>query len=114
MNIGTKDLSAPELIPNLQRAERHEEPMDVFYGYDQDIWALGLLLYTMIHGALPKENASLLANALFWQGHVYYPTSFSSDLEPQCLLLLQKMLSIDVKSRLSAGAIVQHRWLQFK
>jgi serine/threonine protein kinase len=70
---GTKVLSAPELICHLNN-EYIEDPL--VSGFEQDVWAMGLLFYTMIHGHLPEENDAFVAGDIELTGYKYYPTSF--------------------------------------
>jgi serine/threonine protein kinase len=69
---GTTILAPPEMDSNVAARQKSKEAnsrraaagtahsnqtptWDLFYGYEADVWALGLTLYTMIHGDLPKE-----------------------------------------------------------
>ena len=77
---GTRDVSAPELFGNLRASEDASVLTDVFYGYEEDIWALGLVLYTMIHGSLPENNDRIVDGKESLDGSIYYPTIFSSQI----------------------------------
>jgi serine/threonine protein kinase len=85
---GTRDCSAPELLPNLRAVENDEEPELSFYGYKQDVWALGLVLYTMLHGSLPMNNDQLVGGSESLQGLLVYPTEFSPHIEKGNFYLL--------------------------
>lgn len=78
---GTRDLSAPELLPNLRASERDTMLNDSFYGYEEDIWALGLVLYTMIHGSLPQNNDKIVDGTESLEGSYYYPNIYASHIE---------------------------------
>ena len=78
---GTRDLSAPELLPNLRASELDKMLMDVFSGYEEDIWALGLVLYTMIHGSLPRNNDRIVDGKDSLEGSLYYPTEYAAHIE---------------------------------
>ena len=72
---GTKVLTSPELLGHLI----YDDCKDPFVqGFPQDIWALGLLFYTMIYGQLPPENDKYLDGDIDLSGHQYYPTSFEA------------------------------------
>ena len=91
---GTRDCSAPELFPNLRAAENDEEAEASFYGYEQDVWALGLVLYTMLHGSLPKNNNQVVAGSESLNGLLIYPTEFSPHIEKgEYLLLFLKFIN---------------------
>lgn len=78
---GTRDLSAPELFPNLRASEQDKMVYDVFNGYEEDLWALGLVLYTMIHGSLPQNNDQIVDGTESLEGSSYYPTIYAPHIE---------------------------------
>lgn len=109
---GTRDVSAPELLQNLWSCKPESELSQVFYGYEQDVWALGLVLYTMIHGTLPENNESLVNGDESLTGVSVYPVFFSSGMEKSCLDLLQKMLTIDHHKRITMDGVLNHPFLK--
>lgn len=78
---GTRDLSAPELFSNLRASENDRIIPDTFIGYAEDIWALGLVLYTMIHGSLPQNNDQIVDGTESLEGAHCYPTVYSPHIE---------------------------------
>jgi serine/threonine protein kinase len=88
---GTKDLTSPELLRNLKlidgdikskelfgEDETEDDMMELDHvtGYPQDVWAVGLLLFTMLHGNLPQENDLIIAGNVDLDGFTVYPTKF--------------------------------------
>lgn len=53
---GTSALSSPELLPNLTKTTIKK----MYNGMPQDIWALGLILYSISNGNLPPECEDLI------------------------------------------------------
>ena len=78
---GTRDISAPELLPYILNEDLDERELLVS-GYAQDIWALGIVLYTMIHGSLPPNNEAYLNGELDLSQSLYYPTEYDSSILP--------------------------------
>ena len=117
---GTRDVSAPELFPNLRAAEEDLDSSDCFYGYEEDVWAFGLVLYTMIHGSLPENNDQIVDGIDSLSGHVFYPTYFSDHVEKGnyknlivigCVDLLKRMLTIDPGKRINMEGVLKHPWV---
>jgi serine/threonine protein kinase len=100
---GTNEMCAPEIVKNIhcKPHERHRMP-----GKPMDIWALGLLLYTLMHGSLPPcHNA-------FIQGHIqYYPVTFHKRIPESVRQLIQGMLCVDPNHRLTIKQVVSHPFL---
>ena len=100
------------------------------YNYFVDIWAFGVLLYTMIAGIPPfVSNRQLLADSLrnpFW----YYFNSDTSALKdeiisgkldfslpewrhvsPDLIDFIRKLLEVNTKKRLSSQDALNHVWV---
>jgi serine/threonine protein kinase len=116
---GTRVLTPPELLNHL----RYEHNSDYYcddpyqFGYKQDIWALGIVLWTMIHGSLPPENDFFINGEYDLSEYKYYPTSFATVKDPSkgfinlvCLDLLKSMLIIDPDERISAARVIRHAY----
>ncbi|KAJ1341477.1 hypothetical protein BSLG_003905 [Batrachochytrium salamandrivorans] len=56
---GTREFCPPELVDNMSKYMQRKKTKHGVVGYAQDVWALGLVLYLMIHGVLPMETDSL-------------------------------------------------------
>lgn len=89
--VGTIDYASPEVL----RGEKYE-------GKPQDIWALGILLYTMIY----KENPFYNVDEIM-EGDLRVPFIVSE----ASLDLVRKILNRDVTSRPSVTDIADHDWL---
>lgn len=88
---------APEIIANNKA-----------YGYEVDIWSLGVIMYAILVGRLPFENRNM--QALF--DHImtkdpYYP-DFISD---EAIDLLRGMLTRDPAERFTIETIKNSTWL---
>jgi len=81
---GTLELSAPELMPNLNVPEHLTKTHVIkrYNGMAQDIWALGLVLYTMTHGELPSIHSKIISKEIDLTSNKYkeYPCSYSPHL----------------------------------
>jgi len=106
IRYGTSELSAPELYPHLRR---QIEPKK-FNGYEQDVWALGFLLYSMLNGNLPSDIGDYIQGKAFTGAH--YPIDESLVLDTQCNDLLKRMLCVDIGTRITANEILAHSWLR--
>lgn len=89
--VGTIDYASPEVL----RGEKYE-------GKPQDIWALGILLYTMLY----KENPFYNVDEIM-EGDLKLPCIISS----ASLDLIMKILVRDLNNRPTITDIVEHPWL---
>lgn len=96
-----------------------QPPLQHFYGYEADVWALGLTLYTMIHGDLPKEMFEKDKKHMKYipkraprgkaasKFHFTMQNNLDSDLKD----LVQGMLAVDPAKRLSMNEVITHSWV---
>lgn len=92
--VGTIDYAAPEVLGG--------EPYE---GKPQDIWAIGVLLYTIIYKENPFYNIDeILDGDLRIQ--------LSNEVSPECVTLIRKILNRSVAKRPTIDEIVEDGWLK--
>ncbi|CAD8085592.1 unnamed protein product [Paramecium primaurelia] len=92
---GTFDYMAPEML--------HNKPHD----YRVDIWALGILLYELLHGNAPFTKAHFAKENI-----QNLNIKFSQSVSSQAKDLITQILQHDPKKRMSMNQIFAHQWLQ--
>ncbi|TID24261.1 Serine/threonine-protein kinase PSK2 [Venturia nashicola] len=90
--VGTIDYAAPEVLAGQS-----------YRGKEQDVWALGILLYTIIY----KENPFYSIDEIMDHDlRVPYVMSDAS------IDLVRLMLNRDVDQRITIGEVLEHKWCQ--
>ena len=87
------DFSDPKPLTHLSP----ETMKDRLFTPQNDIWALGLILYEMIHGHKPFRNGELKM------------ASFVSD---ECAELIARMLEINPEERITIEGVFSHAWIK--
>lgn len=88
---------APELIQNKS------------YDYRIDIWALGILLYELVHGFAPFKGKSFCEiSQKIRKCNLIFSGSISNELK----LLLQLILQQNPNQRITLTDIQSHHWMQ--
>ncbi|KAF9205175.1 protein kinase, AMP-activated, alpha 2 catalytic subunit [Podila verticillata] len=133
---GTTILAPPEMDSNITlRAKRNRQQQQSqrrklsqssnqvdcwkrFLGYEADVWAMGLMLYTMIHGDLPSElsekDPKLLAayKRRRRSGFKKFPFEHLQEgLDADLKDLLEKMLAVDPDRRITMSEVISHPWM---
>lgn len=91
--VGTIDYAAPEVLSG-----------DPYEGKPQDIWAIGILLYTIIF----KENPFYNIDEIL-EGDLKF--NQSEDVSQECVELIRKTLNRNVQKRPTIEDIYQDLWL---
>ena len=84
------DYAAPEVLRGLP-----------YRGKEQDVWALGILLYTIVY----KENPFYSIDEIM-DHDLRVPYVMSEE----CIDLIRKMLDRDVERRIGIQAVLEHPW----
>ncbi|KAF3917181.1 hypothetical protein ABW20_dc0103732 [Dactylellina cionopaga] len=88
--VGTIDYASPEVLKGKS-----------YRGKEQDIWALGVLLYTIIYKENPFYNIDEIMDH-----DIRIPWSISDD----SIELIKGMLNRDVEKRLTISQVLEHPW----
>ncbi|GAB7351246.1 hypothetical protein MBLNU459_g1672t1 [Dothideomycetes sp. NU459] len=91
--VGTIDYAAPEVLRG-----------SPYRGKEQDVWAMGILLYTIVY----KENPFYSIDEIM-DHDLRVPYVMSED----CIDLIRKMLDRDVERRIGIQAVCEHPWCTF-
>ena len=95
---------APEIFQNT----------DNFDGFAVDIWAVGVILYTMLTGFPPYDHASMADQRfqIIVEGRlVEQLENWDIFLSEEAGDLLQKMLQLRTRDRLTLVQVLNHRWV---
>ena len=126
-NYGTTIMGPPEMDKNVERKEQLNaglvssilsDEWDRFYGFEADVFALGLLLYTMVHGDLPAELSEKDPTKLTaYKRRRESSRSFlfevlAEGLEKSLVDLLRGMLVNKPKYRLNMDQVLDHAWVK--
>lgn len=85
-----------------------------FDGFAVDLWAAGVILYIMLTGFPPYDQASRTDQRfdLIIRGHLMRQlSSWGINLSKEAGDLLQKMLMLDPKDRLTLAQVLSHPWV---
>ena len=83
-----------------------------YCGPPADVWALGVLLFTMLSGCFPYRGAT--DKELYGKISVadyHLPSDLAEKLSPQAIDLLACLFEVDANKRPSAKELLQHPWL---
>ena len=98
---GTMEYMAPEILNKEQ------------YNKGIDIWALGVLLYELIHGYPPFSSDNKPTDYQDMLKHITeHGFKIREDISDNCKDILQKMLKVDSKERISIEDILKHPFIK--
>lgn len=94
---GSLYFAAPELL--------HGRP---YCGPEVDVWSLGVILYVMVTGQVPFDDANVARlHEKIKTGIVEYPTSMNKQLRS----LLERMLTVEPRRRATLTEVMNHPWV---
>lgn len=94
---GSPAYAAPELISGKE-----------YLGSEADVWSMGILLYALLCGFLPFDDESVGNLYKKIQAGVYEKPSW---LAPHCLELIDSMLKVNPRERITVKEMMEHPWL---
>ncbi|XP_041879068.1 maternal embryonic leucine zipper kinase isoform X5 [Corvus kubaryi] len=94
---GSPAYAAPELIQG-----------KAYIGSEADIWSMGVLLYALLCGFLPFDDDNVMA---VYRKIMRGKYSIPKWLSPSSTLLLDQMLQVDPKKRITVQHLLSHPWL---
>ena len=97
---GTLPYMAPEILKRVK------------YDHTVDIWALGVLLYEMLHGATPfeaKDQRTTMDNILNCEK---FAVKWRPDLSGDIKTLICKILQAEPRNRIAIDQIFENRWVK--
>jgi len=111
---GSLDYFAPELA-QMVVADKYGAEHGIKYGANVDCYALGCVVYEMLHGHPPywniDEDKQLtgIANA---KGSLPLPKESFGNVSSACIDFMKKLLDVDPTKRMGIEAALAHKWLQ--
>ncbi|XP_075596542.1 maternal embryonic leucine zipper kinase isoform X1 [Balearica regulorum gibbericeps] len=94
---GSPAYAAPELIQG-----------KAYIGSEADIWSMGVLLYALLCGFLPFDDDNVMA---VYRKIMRGKYSIPKWLSPSSTLLLNQMMQVDPKKRITVKHLLSHPWL---
>jgi len=103
---GTPQYLAPEVLISRVRG-------DGSYGFEVDMWALGVILYILLSGCPPfspeRTDKSLIRQVC--DGDYSFPKSKWASVDESAIDLVEKLMTVDISKRLTAEKALNHPWL---
>lgn len=109
---GTPQYVAPEII---RMASQSDDPTPQGYTTAVDMWSLGVILYLLVTGRQPFSAEINRSMSLYSQienaFYAYPPPEEGIVVPPGAKDLIEKLLRLEPRDRLSAKQALQHPWL---
>ena len=98
---GTPAYIAPEIISD-----------SGYEGYAADVWSLGVLLYAMVCGTVPFKAQNMHdLHQIITNGSFEYPPQVEDLISQEVKDLINQMLILDPKDRITIPEILSHHWV---
>ncbi|KAM4876780.1 maternal embryonic leucine zipper kinase isoform 2-T2 [Thomomys bottae] len=94
---GSLAYAAPELIQGKS-----------YLGSEADVWSMGILFYVLMCGFLPFDDDNIM---VLYKKIMKGKYDVPKWLSPSSILLLQQMLQVDPKKRISIRNLLNHPWI---
>uniref|UniRef100_A0A8C4XT28 non-specific serine/threonine protein kinase n=1 Tax=Falco tinnunculus TaxID=100819 RepID=A0A8C4XT28_FALTI len=94
---GSPAYAAPEVIQG-----------KAYIGSEVDVWSMGVLLYTLLCGVHPFDAGDNTTMSVYRRNGEY---NIPEWLSPSSMLLLNQMLQVDPKKRITVKHLLHHPWL---
>jgi len=104
-SCGSPDYVSPEVMAH--------KP---YCGCKADVWSLGTVLFALLFAELPFSLDERIDNQANSLPHppLIFPDTLKDPLSPPARDLIQKMLAVDEKDRISLESIRSHPWMKLK
>jgi len=97
--LGTPGYAAPEILE------------DRSYGTEVDMWSFGVVLYILLCGYPPFDDEADDDEDIL-KGRFEFDEEDWADVSPSAKDLIQKLIHVDQKTRLTADQVLQHPWMK--
>ncbi|KAJ3034881.1 hypothetical protein HDV00_004569 [Rhizophlyctis rosea] len=112
---GTTEMTCPEMLKNVvdvKEAGRQRRGGTVKTdGFAADIWAMGLVLFSLSAGSLPSTHADIISGKDNIFQYDTYPCVYPGDMEAECMEVLDRCLTVAAGRRARSREVVRMPWV---